>query len=226
MGDTPERGGLGAAAVPESSGRRRTGGGALAAAHWRRCASAGAGRAVFAGAARARRSAGRRGGRFRARGAGAFLPGGGGKPGAGGLGRVRRTKAAWRGRFAGLSGADARKARRAWGGKAGAAPRCRDAAGGGAGKTAAPSAACVGLRATGGKDGSGVGEKARFRLIRKRFSRGAGFVDSELICPRNLVALVGLLFRRRRVMNVSRRAGRAKSPAGKQNAIQRKEHTP
>ena len=69
-----------------------------AAAHWRRCASAGAGRAVFAGAARARRSAGRRGGRFRARGAGAFLPGGGGKPGAGGLGRVRRTKAAWRAR--------------------------------------------------------------------------------------------------------------------------------
>ena len=33
-----------------------------------------------------------------ARGAGAFLPGGGGKPGAVGLGRVRRTKAAWRAR--------------------------------------------------------------------------------------------------------------------------------
>ena len=32
------------------------------------------------------------------RGAGAFLPGGGGKPGTGGLGRVRRTKAAWRAR--------------------------------------------------------------------------------------------------------------------------------
>ena len=76
----------------------------------------------FAGAARARRSAG-------ARGAGAFLPGGGGKPGAGRIGRVRRTKAAWRarrrgagtcqaarhGRFAGLSGADAGKARRAAG---------------------------------------------------------------------------------------------------------------
>ena len=39
-----------------------------AAAHWRRCASAGAARAVFAGATRARRSAGRRGGRFRGAG--------------------------------------------------------------------------------------------------------------------------------------------------------------
>lgn len=217
MGDTPERGGLGAAAVPESSGQRRTGGGVPRRARGGRFSPGRRGQGAVPGDA-----AGASG----ARRAGAFLPGGGGKPGAGGLGRVRRTKAAWRGRFAGLSGADARKARRAWGGKAGAAPRCRDAAGGGAGKTAAPSAACVGLRATGGKDGSGVGEKARFRLIRKRFSRGAGFVDSELICPQKLVALVGLLFRRRRVMNVSRRAGRAKSPAGKQNAIQRKEHTP
>lgn len=104
----------------------------------------------------------------------------------------------------------------------------RDAAGGGAGqaKNALSCAACVGLQATGGKDGSSAGEKARFRYIRKRFSRGAGFVDSELICPRNLVALVGLLFRRPGVMNVSRRAGRAKSPAGKRNTTQRKERTP
>ena len=106
-----------------------------AAAHWRRCASAGAARAVFAWAARARRSAGRRGGRFRGAGsrslpsgrrreagrgrdwpreahkgrvAGAAARGGhvAGRRSAGGLRR---------GRFAGLSGADAGKARRAAG---------------------------------------------------------------------------------------------------------------
>lgn len=166
-----------------------------------------------------------------------------------GLGRVGPTKAAcrarrrWagtlpgggRGRYAAaFRGGRGEGISRAavYGGRAGYSRRrrayCRGAAGGGPGRAenALSCAACVGLRATGGKDGSGASEKARFRYIRKRFSRGAGFVDSELICPQKLVALVGLLFRRRRVMNVSRRAGRAKSPAGKQNAIQRKEHTP
>lgn len=68
LGVTPERGGRGAAAVPESSGRRRTGGGVPRRARRGR---------RFAGAARARHSARRQGGRFRARGAGAFLLGGG-----------------------------------------------------------------------------------------------------------------------------------------------------
>lgn len=56
LGATPERGGRGAAAVPESSGRRRTGGGVLRRARRGR---------RFAGAARARRCVGQRGGRFR-----------------------------------------------------------------------------------------------------------------------------------------------------------------
>ena len=122
-----------------------------AAAHWRRCASA---------AQRERFSLGRRGqgavpggaaGASGTRGAGAFLPGGGGKPGTGGLGRVRRTKTAWRARrargghvagrcgtggFRGFPGRTRgrRGGQRARGGKAGAAARCRGAAGGGAEK--------------------------------------------------------------------------------------------
>ena len=78
--------------------RSQEGGGALAAvclggrgASFRR---GGAGKAQCRGAA----------GASGARGAGAFLPGGGGKPGAGGLGRVRRTKAAWRARRRGQNG--------------------------------------------------------------------------------------------------------------------------
>ena len=59
LGVTPERGERGAAAVPESSGRRRTGGGVPRRA-WR-------GRR-FAGATRARRCVGQRGGRFRGAG--------------------------------------------------------------------------------------------------------------------------------------------------------------
>ena len=184
-----------------------------------------------------------------ARRAEAFLPGCGRKPGAGGLGRVRRTKAACRARrrwagtlpggaalavfgaFRGGSGEGVSRAA-VYGGRAGYS---RGAAGllPGRGerrpRTGGKRSELRGLcRVTGHRwgCGSGASEKARFRYIRKRFSRGAGFVDSELICPQKLVALVGLLFRRRRVMNVSRRAGRAKSPAGKQNAIQRKEHTP
>lgn len=124
---------------------------------------AGRGRA-FAGTARNGRYAGRHGGCFRR-----------GKPGrfcrAAGAGGIRR-----------LSGADAGKARWAavYGGRAGYSrgrwAYCRGAAGGGPGRAenALSCAACVGLRATGGNGGSGVGEKARFRYIRKRFSPGRG----------------------------------------------------
>lgn len=90
--------------------------------------------------------------------------------GAGGLARVRRTKAAWRARRRGAGTlAGRRGAGGLWGfpgrtrgrsggrrgGKAGAAPRCRGAAGGGAGKTAAPSAACVGFQATSAIEAAG-----------------------------------------------------------------------
>ena len=89
LGGTPERGGRGASGLR----RNQAGGGALAAV----CPGgrgAGAFRRGGAGKAQCRAAAGASG----ARRAGAFLPGGGGKPGAGGLGRVRRTKAAWRAR--------------------------------------------------------------------------------------------------------------------------------
>ena len=119
--------------APESSGRRRTGGGVPRRARRGRFSPGRREQSAVPGGA-----AGASG----ARGAGAFLPGGGGRPGAGGIGRVRRTKAAWRARglaarrrrFSGLSGSEAGKARRARGGKAGAAARCRGTAGGGAGK--------------------------------------------------------------------------------------------
>lgn len=138
LGVTPERGGRGAAAVPESSGRRRTGGGVPRRARRGRFSPGRRGQGAVPGGA-----AGASG----ARGAGAFLPGGGGKPGAGGIGRVRRTKAAWRARrrgagtwpggaaravcgAGGLRGFPGRTRgkrgeRRARGGKAGAAARCR-----------------------------------------------------------------------------------------------------
>ena len=184
-----------------------------------------------------------------ARRAGAFLPGCGRKPGAGRLARVRRTKAAWWARRRGAGTLPGGGARAVYGGFPGRTrgrrvPGRRYTAGGtgitgaagflpGRGgrrrRTGEKRSELRGLcRVTGHRwgCGSGASEKARFRNIRKRFSRGAGFVDSELICPQKLVAMVGVHFRRRRVMNVSRRAGRAKSPAGKQNAIQRKEHTP
>lgn len=209
-------------------------------------------------AGRGRFSPGRRGqgavsgdatGASGARRAGAFLPGCGRKPGAGGLGRVRRTKAAWRARRRGagtLPGGGRGRYTAAFRGGRGEGVSRAAVYGGRAGYSRGAAGLLPGRGErrprTGGKRselrglcrvtghrwgcGSGASEKARFRYIRKRFSRGAGFVDSELICPQKLVALVGLLFRRRRVMNVSRRAGRAKSPAGKQNAIQRKEHTP
>ena len=103
---------------PESSGRRRTGGGVPRRARRGRFSPGRREQSAVPGGA-----AGASG----ARGAGAFLPGGGGKPGAGGIGRVRRTKAAWRARRRGagtwpggaaravFAGAEAGKARRAAG---------------------------------------------------------------------------------------------------------------
>ena len=144
-----------------------------AAAHWRRCASA--------GRTRARRCVGRHGGRFRR-----------GKPGRSfrAAGRQRGAGGAWprgahKGRVAGATargghvpggGARAvyggfpgrtrgrRGGRRARGGKAGAAPRCRGAAGGSAGKTAAPSAACVGFQATSAIEAAARAKKPVFAL--------------------------------------------------------------
>ena len=149
-----------------------------AAAHWRRCASAGAARAVFAGAARAKRSAGRRGGRFRGAGS-RSLPSGRRREAGRGRdwpreahkGRVAGT-AARGGHVAGRRGAGGfrgfpgrkrgrRGGRRARGSKAEAAARCRGTAGGGAGKTAAPSAACVGFQATSAIETAG-GRKSPF----------------------------------------------------------------
>lgn len=75
--------------APESSGRRRTGGGVPRRARRGRFSPGRREQSAVPGGA-----AGASG----ARGAGAFLPGGGGKPSAGGIGRVRRTKAAWRAR--------------------------------------------------------------------------------------------------------------------------------
>ena len=64
-----------------------------------------------------------------------------------------------------------RGGRRARGGKAGAAPRCRGAAGGGAGKTAAPSAACVGFQATSAIEAAG-GRKSPFSLYKEALFAG------------------------------------------------------
>ena len=122
LGATPGRGGRGAAAVPESSGRRRTGGGVPRRA---------------------------RGGRF--------------SPG-------RRGQGAVPGDAAGASGRGGRRAR---GGKAGAAPRCRGAADGGAGKTAAPSAACVGFQATSAIEAAG-GRKSSFLPYKEALFSGRG----------------------------------------------------
>ena len=152
-----------------------------AAAHWRRCASADAGRAAFrrGGAGKAQcRGAGSRSlpsGRRREAGRGRACPREAHK------GRVagaaarggQRGRAARRGRFAGLSGADEGKARRAAGGKAGAAPRCRGAAGDGAGKTAAPSAACVGFQATSAIEAAG-GRKSPFLPYKEALFSGRG----------------------------------------------------
>ena len=163
LGATPERGGRGAAAVPESSGRRRTGGGVpRRARRGRRCA----------GAARARRCVGQRGGRFRGARSRSLPSGRRREAGRGRAwpreahkGRVAGA-AARGGHVAGRCGTGGfrgfpgrtrgrRGGQRARGGKAGAAARCR-----GAGKIAAPSAACVGFQATSAIEAAG--EKARF----------------------------------------------------------------
>ena len=163
------RNAAGAAAVPESSGRRRTGGGVPRRARGGRFSPGRREQSAVPGGA-----AGASG----ARGAGAFLPGGGGKPGAGGIGRVRRTKAVWRarrrgagtcgraarrGRFSGLSGSEAGKARRAAG--AGRQGRGGCPLPGRSGrrrrKMAAPSAACVGFQATSAIEAAG-GRKSPF----------------------------------------------------------------
>lgn len=158
--------------APESSGRRRTGGGVPRRARRRRFSPGRRGQgAVPDGAA----------GASGARGAGAFLPGGGGGAGRGRAwpreahkGRVAGA-AARGGHVAGRRGAGGlrgfpgrtrgrRGGRRARGGKAGAAARCRGAAGGGVGKTAAPSAACVGFQATSAIEAAARAKKPVFAL--------------------------------------------------------------
>ena len=152
-----------------------------AAAHWRRCASAGAARASF-----------RRGdaGKAQCRAARRALPGAGSRSLPSGRRREAGRRRAWpreahKGRVAGAAargghvagrrGAGGlrgfpgqtwgrRGGRRARGGKAGAAPRCRGAAGGGAGKTAAPSAACVGFQATSAIEAAARAKKPVFAL--------------------------------------------------------------
>ena len=113
-----------------------------------------------------------------------------------GLGRVGPTKAACRARrrgagtcraagrerytaaFRGGRGEGVSRAA-VYGGRAGYSrgrrAYCRGAAGGGLGraKNALSCAACVGSRATGGKDGSSAGEKARFRYIKEALFAGA-----------------------------------------------------
>ena len=69
------------------------------------------------------------------RGAGAFLPGGGGKPGAGGLARVKRTKAAWRARRRGAGNV---AGRRGAGGLRGFPGRTRGRRGGRQGRGGSP----------------------------------------------------------------------------------------
>lgn len=71
------------------------------------------------------------------------------------------------------------------------------------GRAARPQAA----RAAAFRRAHGAGrrpEKAAFSHIRKRVFRPLFFVGSELFLPENLVLFIGLLFRPRRAMNVSR----------------------
>lgn len=113
-----------------------------------------------------------------------------------GLGRVGPTKTAWRARrrgagtcraagrgrytaaFRGGRGEGVSRAA-VYGGRAGYSrgrrAYCRGAAGGGPGraKNALSCAACVGLRATGGKDGSSAGEKGPFLLYKEALFAGA-----------------------------------------------------
>ena len=171
LGGTAERGGAG----------RRLCRSRADTAKRRRCASA--------GRTRARRCVGRHGGRFRRGKPGRSFRAAGRQRGAGGAwprgahkGRVsgatarggQTCRAAGRGRYtAAFRGGRGEGVSRAavYGGRDGYSrgrrAYCRGAAGGGPGraKNALSCAACVGLRATGGKDGSSAGEKARFRYI-------------------------------------------------------------
>ena len=167
-----------------------------AAAHWRRCASAGAARAVFAGAARARRSAGRRGGRFRDAGS-RSLPSGRRREAGHGRAWPREAHkdrvagaAARGGHVAGRCGTGGfrgfpgrtrgrRGGQRARGGKAGAAARCR-----GAGKIAAPSAACVGFQATSAIEAAG-GRKSPFLPYKEALFSGRGSCQIRAILRPN-----------------------------------------
>ena len=128
-----------------------------AAAHWRRCASAGV------------VSPGRRGQ--------GTVPGG--KAGASGRGEPEPS-------FWAAGGGH--------GGKAGAAPRCRGAAGGGAGKTAAPSAARVGFQATSAIEAAG-GRKSTFLPYKEALFPGARLLSNQsCFAPESLSLRSGCFF--------------------------------
>ena len=149
-----------------------------------------AGRAMGGGAAdkragafgRARRACGGRGG------AGRPFPGGGVAPAAQG-----RTGPNPAGRAGGRGGGFSGGAGTRW---AAAGPR---SGGGGKGGSF-----CAGVCRVIAPARGGGRKKAAFSHIRKRVFRPLFFVGSELFLPENLVLFIGLLFRPRRAMNVSR----------------------
>ena len=141
-----------------------------------------------------------------ARRAGAFLPGGGGKPGTGGLGRVRRTKAAWRahgrtaqrGRYTVAFRGRRGEGAAVYGGRdgynRGRRASYRDAAGGGAGKTAAPSAARVGFQATSAIEAAG-GRKSPFLPYKEALFPGARRLSNQsCFAPESLLLRSGCFF--------------------------------
>ena len=103
-----------------------------------------------------------------------------------------------RGRFAPESSGRRRTGggvpRRARGGKAGVAPRCRGAVGGGAGKTAAPSAACVGFQATSAIEAAG-GRKSPFLPYKEALFPGARLLSNQsCFAPESLSLRSGCFF--------------------------------
>ena len=87
-----------------------------------------------------------------------------------------------------------RGGRRARGGKAGAAPRCRGATSGGAGKTAAPSAACVGFQATSVIEAAS-GRKSPFLPYKEALFPGARFLSNQsCFAPESLSLRSGCFF--------------------------------
>ena len=143
-------------------------------------------RATRAAAFRRAHEAGRGGG-FRRAQAGRAMGGGAADKRAGAFGRARRA-CGGHGRAGGpFPGGGAARRRSAGGGKGGAfcSGVCR---------VIPPAAPARG----GGR------KKAAFSHIRKRVFRPLFFVGSELFLPENLVLFIGLLFRPRRAMNVSR----------------------